>query len=118
MGSQYIIITQDLKPLVDATIAILKEQGSKIPVIQLMPAFKDLFPDDDSEDFEYLPEPKLRGLDDPVCILHSSGAPKYFGLGSAFLIVIFSRLGRLPKADHLHESHLGLLLAFAVVWRP
>ena len=39
-----------------------------------MPAFESLFPDDDSEDFEYLPESKLKGLDDPVIIMHSSGA--------------------------------------------
>ena len=45
-----------------------------------MPAFKELFPDDDSEDFDYLPEPKLKGLDDPVCLLHSSGTSRYFGL--------------------------------------
>jgi len=43
-----------------------------------MPAFKDLFPDDDSEEFEYLTEPKLKGLDDPVFLLHSSGASSYF----------------------------------------
>jgi len=63
----------------DAAIAILTEQGSTIPVIQLMPTFKDLFPDDDSDDFEYLPVPKLKGLDDPVFILHSSGVSWYFG---------------------------------------
>lgn len=78
-GSQHIIITHDLSPLIDAAIVILKGQGSKIPVIQLMPSFGELFPDDDSENFEYLPEPKLKGLDDPVCLLHSSGESAYFG---------------------------------------
>lgn len=72
-GTQYIVVTPDLKPLMDATIAIIKEQGSTIPVVQLMPTFKELFPDDSSEDFEYLPEPNNHGPDDPVCILHSSG---------------------------------------------
>ena len=72
-GSRYIVVTPDLKPLMDTTIAILKEQGSVIPDVQLMPTFGDLFPDGDSEDFEYLPEPELSGPDDPVCILHSSG---------------------------------------------
>ena len=72
------MITQDLKPLVDAAMVILEEQGSKIPVVRLIPAFEDLFPDDDSEDFEYLPELKLKGLDDPFCILHSSGASGCF----------------------------------------
>ena len=67
------MLTLDLKPLMDAAIAILTEQGSTIPVIQPMPTFKYLFPDDDSEDFEYLPVPILKGLDDPVFILHSSG---------------------------------------------
>ncbi|KAF9650627.1 acetyl-CoA synthetase-like protein [Thelephora ganbajun] len=76
-GSQHIIATPDLKPLTDAAIAILKEQRSKIPVVQLMQTFEELFPDDDSENFEYLPEPKLKGLDDPVCILHSSGSVAY-----------------------------------------
>ena len=74
------MVTQGLKPLIDAAIAILKEQGSKNPVVQLMPAFKHLFPDDDSEDFDYLPEPKLKGLDDPICILHSSGMFRYSSL--------------------------------------
>ncbi|KAF9649184.1 acetyl-CoA synthetase-like protein [Thelephora ganbajun] len=73
-GSKYLIVTPDFMPLTDAAIAILREKGSEVPAIQLMPAFKDLFPDDDSEDFEYLPEPKLKGLDDPVLILHSSGS--------------------------------------------
>ena len=73
-GSKHIIVTPDLNPLVDAAIAILKEQGFEIPIVRLMPAFESLFPDDDSEDFEYLPEPKLKGLDDPVIIMHSSGA--------------------------------------------
>jgi len=73
-GSKYIIVTPDLKPLADAAVAALKEQGSEIPLIQLMPAFEGLFPDHDPEDFEYLPEPKLKGLDDPTVILHSSGA--------------------------------------------
>ena len=76
-GSQYITVTPDLKPLVDAGIAILKKQGSKIPEVQLMPIFKDLFPDDDSEDFEYLPEPKSKSADDLVCILHSSGMSRH-----------------------------------------
>jgi len=67
------MLTLDLKPLVDAAIAILMDQGSTIPAVQPIAAFKDLFPDDDSEDFEYLPVPKLKGLDDPVFILHSSG---------------------------------------------
>ena len=75
-GSQYIVITPDLKPLTDAAIANSKEQGYKLPVVQLMPTFKDLFPDDDSDDFEYLPDLKNRGLDDPICILHSSGMPR------------------------------------------
>lgn len=79
-GSRYIIVTPDLKSLTDAAIAILKEQGFEVPAVQPMPAFEDLFQDDDSEDFEYLPEPKLRGLDDPVFLLHSSGASRYFGL--------------------------------------
>ena len=79
-GSKHIIVTPDLKPLADAAITVLKEQGSGIPVVQLMPAFRDLFPDHDSDDFEYLPEPKLKGLDDPVVLLHSSGASRYFGL--------------------------------------
>ena len=52
---------------------IRKGQGFKIPVVQLMPTFKDLFPDDDSGDFKYLPDLKIKGLDDPICILHSSG---------------------------------------------
>ena len=72
-GTQHIVITSDLKSLMDTTIAILKEQGSTIPEVQLMPTFEDLFPDDDSGDFKYLPEPKPNGPDDPVCILHSSG---------------------------------------------
>ena len=59
-----------------------------IPVVQLMPAFKDLFPDDNSEYFEYLPEPELKGLDDPVIILHSSGASGEFGLRSAFMMTV------------------------------
>lgn len=79
-GSKYIIVTPDLRPLADAAIAILKEQGSEVPVVRLMPAFRDLFPDDDSEDFEYLPELKLKGLDDPVVILHSSGGSRHFCL--------------------------------------
>ena len=74
------MVTPDFNPLVDAAIAILKEQGFEIPIVQLLPAFENLFPDDDSEDFEYLPEPKLKGLDDPVIILHSSGASGDFGL--------------------------------------
>lgn len=78
-GSQHIIITSDLRPLIDVAIIILKEQGFRIPAIQLMPTFRELFPDDDSDNFEYLPEPKLKGLDDPVCLLHSSGASRYFG---------------------------------------
>ena len=45
-----------------------------------MPAFKHLFPDDDSEDFDYLLESKLKGLDDLICLLHSSGAFRYSGL--------------------------------------
>ncbi|KAF9785316.1 hypothetical protein BJ322DRAFT_1020862 [Thelephora terrestris] len=40
----------DLKPLIDATIVIMKEQGSEIPVVQPMPAFAEVFPDDDSGD--------------------------------------------------------------------
>lgn len=72
-GSKYIIVTQDLMPLTDAAIAIMAEQGFKVPVVQPMPVFEDLFPEEISEDFEYLSEPKLKGLDDPVCLLHSSG---------------------------------------------
>jgi hypothetical protein len=71
------VVTPDLKPLVDATIVILKEQGFTIPVVRLMPTFTDLFPDNDSEDFEYLPEPNTNGPDDPVCVLHSSGVSKH-----------------------------------------
>lgn len=67
------MVTPDLKPLVDATVAILTEQRSRIPVVQPMPTFKDLFPDNDSEEFEYLPELSANSPDDPVCILHSSG---------------------------------------------
>jgi hypothetical protein len=63
----------DLKPLLDAALAVLKEQGSEMPAVQLMPAFGDLFPSDDSEEFEYLPDPKNKNLDEPICILHSSG---------------------------------------------
>ena len=72
-GTQRIMVTPDLKPLVDATVAILTEQRSRIPVVQPMPTFKDLFPDNDSEEFEYLPELSANSPDDPVCILHSSG---------------------------------------------
>ena len=78
-GSRHIMVTPDLKPLIDAAIAILKEQGFEVPVVQPMPVFKDLF-QEYSENFEYLPEPKLKGLDDPVRILHSSGASRCFGL--------------------------------------
>jgi hypothetical protein len=67
------VITPDLKPLMNATVAILNEQESEIPVVELMPTFKDLFPDEDSEDLEYLPEPKNNSPDDLVCVLHSSG---------------------------------------------
>ena len=84
-GTKHIIVTPDLKPLADAAVSVLKEQGSEIPVVRLMPVFKDLFPDHDSEDFEYLPEPKLKGLDDPAVILHSSGASRYSGLRSVFI---------------------------------
>ena len=46
-----------------------------------MPAFEDLFPrpDDESEDFEYLPEPRIKDMEEPVCILHSSGVFEYLG---------------------------------------
>ena len=77
-GSQYIVVTPDLRPLVDAAFANLREQGSEMPVIQLMPTFKNIFPDDESDDFEYLPDLKNKGLDDPVCILHSSGMSRGF----------------------------------------
>jgi hypothetical protein len=34
-------------------------------------------------------------------------------------MMLFSlRLNRVPKADHFYESHLGLLLAFAMARRP
>lgn len=73
-GTQHVLVTPDLKPLMDATIAILKElEGTIIPAVQSMPTFKDFFPDDEEEDFEYLPEPDATGPDDPICILHSSG---------------------------------------------
>ena len=44
-----------------------------------MPAFNELFPDDDSEDFEYLPQPQTNSADGLVCILHSSGASRHSG---------------------------------------
>jgi acyl-CoA synthetase (AMP-forming)/AMP-acid ligase II len=72
-GSQHVLVTADLKPVMEAAAAILKERGVKTPVVQLIPTFGDLFPDDHSDNFQFLPEPKLKGLDDPVCILHSSG---------------------------------------------
>ena len=81
--SKFIIATPDLKPLTDAAVSILKERGFGVPTVQLMPTFKDLFADDNSENFEYLPEPKLKGLDDPVCLLHSSGVSRYLSLRSA-----------------------------------
>ena len=95
----------------------MKERELKIPVVQLMPAFSDLFPDNDSNDFEYLPAPKLRGLEDPVCILHSSGASRCFDLQTVHDDRCF-RLRRASKAGHFYKSHLGLLLAFAMVRRP
>ena len=114
-GSEYLIFTSDLKPLVDAALVILKEQGSKIPVFRLMPTFKDLFPEDDSEDFEYLSEPRLKGLDDPIVLLHSSGTPGYSCLGTVFMRIVARRLCCIPKAHHFYKSHCGLLFAFAMV---
>ena len=78
MGSRHVIVTPDLKPLIDAAISILEGEMSEIPAVQFMPTFSDLFPDDDSKDFEYLPEPQNESVDDPICILHSSGTPKHF----------------------------------------
>ena len=113
------MITPDLKPLADAAIANLKGQGSKLPVVQLMPTFKGLFPDDESDDFEYLPDLKNSGPDDPICILHSSGMPRRFCLSSASVTMIaVTRFGYVPEGGHLYESYLGLLLALSLVRRP
>ena len=118
-GSKHVVVTPDLKPLADEAISALKERGSGVPVVGLMPAFQDLFRDHGSDGFEYLPEPKLKGLDDPVVILHSSGASSYFGPQSVSMMLIVSpRLCRVPKTDYLHEPQLGLLLAFAMARRP
>lgn len=70
------MLTPDLKPLLDATVAILKEQGADIPVVELMPTFEELFRGGDSDDSEYLPDLKHNGADDPICILHSSGVSR------------------------------------------
>jgi len=113
-GTKHIIVTPDLEPLTDAAIAIMKERGLKVPVVQPMPAFNDLFPDDDSEDFEYLPAPKFKGLEDPVCLLHSSGEPKLFDMQPIYMTIVVFRLRRVPETDHFYKSHLGLLLAFAM----
>lgn len=110
-GSKHIIVTPDLKPLADAAVSVLKERGSKIPVVRLMPAFKDLFPDHDSEDFDYLPEPKHKGLDDPVVILHSSGASRYLGPRSVFMMINF------PQAPSRSQSRSHLRIAFSSVVR-
>ena len=96
----------------------MKEQKSDVPVVQTMPTFKDLFPDDDSENFEYLPELKLKGLDDQVGLLHTSGAFRYFGPQSAFMVIVGSRFRLIPKANRFYESRLALLLAIPVAWRP
>ena len=47
-GSRHVFVTQYLKPLVDAATIILKKQ---VPVVLLMPTFKDLFVGGDSENF-------------------------------------------------------------------
>ena len=111
-GSKYIIVTSDLKPLADAAVSVLREQGSEIPVIQLMPASKDLFPDHDPGDFEYLPESKLNGLDDPAIILHSSGASSCLDLRSMLMMKII-----FPQVPSRSQSRSLLRIAFSSVAR-
>ena len=111
-GSKHIIVTPDIKPLADAAVSVLKEQGSEIPVVQPMPAFEDLFPDHDPEDFEYLPEPKLKGLDDPTVILHSSGASRYLTLRSVFMITV-----DFPQDPSRSQNRSLLRIAFSSVAR-
>ena len=99
------MITPDIKPLMDATISILNSQGTMIPVVQLMPTFRELFPDDDSENFEYLPDPRSNGPDDSVCIFHSSGMQRHLWLWSVFTtIMAVLRLDFVSKAGHLYKS--------------
>jgi len=117
-GTKHIIITPDVEPLADAVVAIMKERGLEIPVVRPMPAFSDLFPDGDSKDFEYLPAPKLKGLEDPACLLHSSGASGRFDLQTVYMTIVIFRVRWASKIGHFYESHLGLLLAFAVVRWP
>lgn len=109
-GSKYIIVTPDLKLLADAAVSILKERGSEIPVIQLMPAFKDLFPNYDPEDFEYLPELKLKGSDDPAVILHSSGGSRYLDLRSVWMVTIV-----FPQGPSRSQNRSLLRIAFSSV---
>ena len=86
-----------------------------------MPTFEYLFsgPDNEPEDIEYLPEPKIKDIDGPVCILHSSGMSRYLALRVDFTnVVVILRLGRVPKTGHHFESQLGYFLPFAMVRRP
>ena len=85
-----------------------------------MPAFEDLFPrpDDESEDFEYLPEPRIKDMEEPVCILHSSGVFEYLGSTISIHYIVILRLGRIPKASHLNEPQLDQFLPLAMARRP